>query len=236
MKPLFVLGLISLVLSPLANAAQNTQQTHCPVALSAEYQVTDEQGAQDTFTLYRTEKDVLLHWPNRQQAQHWYLLPNGQMKRTDYFLAYQRGIEYAMTTHTTAEAKAKWQQKFALMPAITVKTHATSADCQNLVTQTIANGELVAYPHLNLLHSVKQPQRTMSLAKLSFGKQAFEAMQAQLTHYPLTDFADVGDNEADPFLAKMINQGFVAHGASGFYDANGTPLSGGHTHQHGHSH
>ena len=48
--------------------------------------------------------------------------------------------------------------------------------------------------------------------------------------WPSTDFADVGDNEADPFLRKMIALGFVEHGASGFYSADGEALQGGHHH------
>lgn len=45
-----------------------------------------------------------------------------------------------------------------------------------------------------------------------------------------TDFADVGDNEADPFLRRMIALGFVEHGASGFYQADGSPLEGRDSH------
>ncbi|MDF1638674.1 hypothetical protein [Alcanivorax jadensis] len=48
--------------------------------------------------------------------------------------------------------------------------------------------------------------------------------------WPSTDFADVGDNEADPFLRKMIALGFVEHGASGFYSAEGEARQGGHHH------
>lgn len=47
-----------------------------------------------------------------------------------------------------------------------------------------------------------------------------------------TDFADVGDNESDPFLRRMISLGFVEHGASGFYHADGTPLPGADHHAH----
>ncbi|GHB03540.1 hypothetical protein GCM10007107_15650 [Shewanella indica] len=47
------------------------------------------------------------------------------------------------------------------------------------------------------------------------------------------DFADVGDSESDPFIAKMITQGFIQHGSSGFYSADGQQLEGGH---HSHSH
>jgi len=47
--------------------------------------------------------------------------------------------------------------------------------------------------------------------------------------YKRTDFADVGDNEQDPFLAKMINQGFVEHSEHAAYDSRGNPL-GNHSH------
>lgn len=47
------------------------------------------------------------------------------------------------------------------------------------------------------------------------------------------DFADVGDSESDPFIAKMITQGFIQHGSSGFYSADGQQLEGGH-HSHRH--
>jgi hypothetical protein len=43
---------------------------------------------------------------------------------------------------------------------------------------------------------------------------------------PAMDFADIGDNEADPFVAKMIRQGFVAHAHT---DGN-VSYPGGHQH------
>ncbi|MEC4728253.1 hypothetical protein HWQ46_22205 [Shewanella sp. D64] len=49
------------------------------------------------------------------------------------------------------------------------------------------------------------------------------------------DFADVGDSESDPFIAKMIIQGFIQHGGLGFYDSNGNSISDG-KHHGGHSH
>ena len=48
--------------------------------------------------------------------------------------------------------------------------------------------------------------------------------------YQTTDYADVGDNESDPMLAKMIKLGFISHGASGFYHADGTQIESGHHH------
>ncbi|MCE9685220.1 hypothetical protein LZP73_03195 [Shewanella sp. AS16] len=54
---------------------------------------------------------------------------------------------------------------------------------------------------------------------------------AMIADYQDLDFADVGDSESDPFIAKMIHQGFIQHGGSGFYDSEGHPLDdGGHGH------
>jgi len=50
--------------------------------------------------------------------------------------------------------------------------------------------------------------------------------------YQTTDYADIGDNESDPFLLKMMNLGFIKHGASGFYDAQGHALKKRHNHHH----
>ena len=48
--------------------------------------------------------------------------------------------------------------------------------------------------------------------------------------YQTTDYADIGDSESDPFLRKMINLGFVEHGSSGMYDAQGNDIGGEHHH------
>lgn len=52
-----------------------------------------------------------------------------------------------------------------------------------------------------------------------------EQVNALTQGYKDLDFADVGDSESDPFIAKMITQGFIQHGNSGFYDSNGNPIS-----------
>lgn len=53
----------------------------------------------------------------------------------------------------------------------------------------------------------------------------------QWDSYDSVDFAGIGDNEPDPFLARMINPGFIEHGDNNFYDSQGRVLSGqGHRH------
>ncbi|MCE9789433.1 hypothetical protein [Shewanella chilikensis] len=79
---------------------------------------------------------------------------------------------------------------------------------------TITQGEQRIVYRLNKLTSVSQE----SFKRLTSGFQDL-------------DFADVGDSESDPFIAKMITQGFIQHGSSGFYSADGQQLEGGH-HSH----
>ncbi len=46
----------------------------------------------------------------------------------------------------------------------------------------------------------------------------------------MTDYSDVGDNESDPFVRKMINMGFVSLGTLGVYNLNGQVIDGVHGH------
>ena len=49
-------------------------------------------------------------------------------------------------------------------------------------------------------------------------------------NYQSTDYADIGDDHTDPFLTKMVTQGFIEAGASGYYDEHGHSIGEGHSH------
>ncbi|NDV91902.1 hypothetical protein GTH32_12015 [Alteromonas sp. 345S023] len=57
-----------------------------------------------------------------------------------------------------------------------------------------------------------------------------KAFFAQREAYQTTDYADIGDDHTDPFLTKMVHQGFIEAGASGFYHQDGRAIEGQHTH------
>jgi len=51
--------------------------------------------------------------------------------------------------------------------------------------------------------------------------------------YDTTDFADIGDNESDPFFNKMITLGFVTHKEANIIDVNGNSIELEHkSHKH----
>ena len=72
--------------------------------------------------------------------------------------------------------------------------------------------------------------REIVLTASHHNQQKVQVEFAKWDNYQTTDYADIGDNESDPFLAKMINLGFVEHGASGFYHADGSPIEQLHAH------
>ncbi len=68
------------------------------------------------------------------------------------------------------------------------------------------------------------------LQKIERNQDVINQFFAQRANYQSTDFADIGDNESDPFLIKMINLGFIDHSASGIYNANGESMAIQHNH------
>ena len=73
-------------------------------------------------------------------------------------------------------------------------------------------------------------QTLLSLNDVNSDTPAIKAQFAKWDNFQTTDYADIGDNESDPFLAKMINLGFIEHGATGFYNQQGEAIQGGHHH------
>jgi hypothetical protein len=73
-------------------------------------------------------------------------------------------------------------------------------------------------------------QSHLQLEKIEQDEKVIEAAFAQRSEYQATDFADIGDNESDPFLIKMINLGFIEHGSSGIYNTQGENVANEHNH------
>lgn len=72
--------------------------------------------------------------------------------------------------------------------------------------------QLVWLPNLRLVKSLKlqsaQFTQQWQLTKYQHNDEKMSVLFKQYETYQTTDYADVGDNEGIPFLAKMINQGF----------------------------
>lgn len=236
------LAILSLaLLSPLASAAQCTIDNQY---MQASYQVTQKQGAAqviDTqqFTLWRTPLQAAQQ--DQQLVELWQQLSNKQLRPIRYFPQAERGIEYQ-------PSEVKGQQNFSskqqlvsdeLLAKMTLQSeHGEGCDKVQKYTlkQADTTIEVSWVANKKLLESmhITKPigSQTITLQSVSFDKQTVQQQFAVWDNYQTTDYADIGDNESDPFLAKMINLGFIEHSATGFYDINGKALKGGHNHSH----
>ncbi len=71
--------------------------------------------------------------------------------------------------------------------------------------------------------------RTWTLTSTDYNADV-NSFFAKRADYQATDYADIGDDHTDPFLTKMVTQGFIEAGASGFYNDKGHALEGEHSH------
>lgn len=196
---------------------------------------------QQTLKLWRIGSEVLHEFPQLQVANRWSMVKDGRLKLTRYFDPYQRAIEYQPGELNRGEGFWDWEVRYQLISSALLTALKpgviTGKGCEQVQRyEGTVGGEQVTLewmPKLNLLkrferRTAKEVQTT-ELVRLIKDTHAVDHSRDDFKQF---DFADIGDNETDPFLSKLINIGFIEHAASGIYDAQGRPLQGPDTHGH----
>lgn len=256
MKNLTTLLLVNLVsllclnflfLGSKAFANQNVCN-NTPNQLSANYTIEtlsrsgqSEQHSHQTLVLWRKDNLVGHQFPEKDITELWEYQKNQRIKLYREFDAHQRGIEY--TSEEIKSEHINWDNKYQLLPNTVFKqlnkTKTEKESCWTVEYYSSAPQNKVVtklqwIPELKLIKSLElsgeSGSKTWSLKKVDQNAKTVNSAFAAWDKYQLTDYADVGDNESDPFLMKMINLGFIEHGASGFYNDKGEQLGGGHHH------
>lgn len=227
------------LLSPFASAVECTADNQY---LQANYKVS-EQTSQKlpknelSFTLWRTPRQVAQQ--SEQLVELWRQLSNQQIRPIRYFTQAKRGIEYQPSeVKGRLDFSGKYQlvsdQFLAKMQLQSEQGEGCYKKQRYHLKQADTVIELVWLSNQRLVESMQVNKtnysRIITLQSVSFNKQNVLEQFASWDKYQTTDYADIGDNESDPFLAKMINLGFVEHGATGFYDTNGKTLKSNHHH------
>ncbi|WP_157035401.1 hypothetical protein [Psychromonas ingrahamii] len=209
--------------------------------IGAIYQITNSQSdgkntaQQKTLQLWRSPKQVIYTYSAQAVSEQWRLLSNQRIQLTRYFDQFERGIEYQAADMPDFKQNANhWLSKYQMIaPSLLEqlqKVKSINTGCtENIVYQSKQTAQtqirLNWNPHYQLPTklTIRQGQQltVWELTELITDPQKLQQNHDQREHYQLTDYADIGDNEADPFLAKMINQGFIEHSHSGFYNADG---------------
>ena len=148
--------------------------------------------------------------------------------------AEKHGIEYQAEDFRGNEDRV-WQEISLAVPA-DVRDSMTLVSKQGSGCELVETWEseaqkekLVWLPAQQIVVSYENPVLAWSLTEQ--GDSGLQQRLVSRDDYTLIDFADIGDSEENPFVKKMINWGFVEHGASGFYDEHGHAIEG-----HGHAH
>ena len=195
-----------------------------------------------SMNLWRRGLEVAHEFPDAGVTEIWNRIIDGRIRPVRYFDLDQRGIEYQPEDINKGKGDRDWNGKFQLISddqfaAMTlVSTQGMGCDVEELYRFN-NNGletELTWLPELKLVKSYaeeKPDHRTKwVLLEVIQDKQKISQSFDSRSGYQLTDYADIGDSEDDPFMRKLIHLGFVSHEASGFYDEHGQPLEGGHLH------
>lgn len=213
-----------------------------PEKLTAIYKISQGNGsdnAEHTLQLTRYQ-DQVIYQKSSQTFEAW----NKNGEYTRYFPADKRSVSYRRGDLLSLNINYDLEQLFHLVsPKVQSQLTQSKTAQQGCMAVTHFSGAQAGNDvDLQWVTSLKLPyQLTIGAGEQQIKYQLTEVkpvaqvdFKALISGYKDIDFADVGDSESDPFIAKMITQGFIQHGSSGFYDSQGNQLSGGA--HGGHSH
>lgn len=205
----------------------------------ATYQITTPTN-KHMLEYYRDGNVVAYSYPSQKITEIYTRLKNGNVALIKAFDAYKRAIEYDTIDIETEGDTIDWDSHANLpSPSRMNLLHnrvacSLSDDLEHYIKrgkstyiEMIWNKsknllvELELYKHKHLVYRYV-------LKNIEPIDQHLKAVKS----YESTDFADIGDNESDPFLAKLIDLGFVSHHEVNVLDTDGHLIKTEHTSHH----
>jgi len=238
-----ILVLILGFMTTLSYANCSAQSTE----LGAHYRITTMdhktgKGNTRDFTLWRDGDRVAHQYHTKAMTELWERVSNGTLRTVHYFDHYHRGIEYDPAEVKISHTSNDWQLKYQLVSDNFIKNlkkdSSGGLNCKTFSiyshTSNTSNVTLEWVDQLNLakLYIEESPSKSVKweLVEVIEDKAQVQKAFSRRENYKTTDYTDIGDNESDPFLMRMINLGHISHGASGFYDQDGHAIGQGHNH------
>ena len=214
--------------------------------LSASYTINVADAGQKEHTtqlvLWRNQHTVAHQYQQTGITEAWTQVKNQWLKPVRYFDNHQRAIEYQPGERMHGRVDNDWSYRYQLISdALRSKMTALAVSgngCDTTYTYRLNSQgnsySLTWLPALKLVKAFEAKEgavtRTWSLEHVSYDQADITAFFDKRNSYKSTDYADIGDDHTDPFLTRMVNQGFIEAGASGFYNADGKAI--GHNHRH----
>lgn len=195
--------------------------------LSARYIMTQYINVQLTKKITRTAFDLIrsdanrvtYHYPNAGITDLWWLDDHQEIRLIKAFNKQQRAIEYE-PLEVAMLVKQRWPKlQHLIAPVVLKKLKVRTRDDAGCLSSTHYTGFVdnirVDVVWLDQLAMPKTLTWQDNKGKTEYVLQSLApentALLKKVDDFDTTDFADIGDNEADPFLNKMISLGFIHH-------------------------
>jgi len=203
-----------------------------PERLGAHYVETrtvnePEMGESSHFSIWRGDRQIAHEYTDTHITELWEKGASERMRLVRYFEQHERGIEYQPGEEGLETSREAWLTKSRLIPANMLAgmemKRASGQACERTEHYEKQEHGLTIHiawlPGLNLVKSASwETENTRTELRLEgtvTDRAEVNAVFARLSDYQTTDFADIGDQESDPFLQKMINLGFTDHDQRG---------------------
>ena len=217
--------------------------------LGAKYLITSthidtKQSTNQHMLLWRNGNQVAHEYPQTHMTELWEQSSHGMLRLVRNFDAYQRAIEYQPGEINNGKGIKDWGLKYQLISEELknkMQRHAVTGEgCDKVEKYSLDSKgsriELEWLPNQQLIKNMKVFKKDVTLQwnLENIVKDVARVKQFFLTRnqYQTTDYIDIGDNESDPFLSKMIHLGFTKHGSSLVYETEGRSLSSHSQHMH----
>ena len=193
--------------------------------------------------LWRNGQQVAHEYKDTHIAELWEKTKTGMLRLERYFDEHKRGIEYQPSDINSGRGTTDWSLRNQLISNELLGsmqlTETKGKDCDVLEKYFFSDDnvsiELDWLPELALIKNYSEESKAgkiqWKLQQVILDEERVKKAFRIRSNYQTTDYADIGDNESDPFLMKMINLGHLNHSHSGFYNDQGQAFSG-HSHNH----
>ena len=228
-----------------AMAADECNIPSSKVGVRYEQTVRDAGGkviVRQRMALWRNGDRVMHVYPDRGLAEQWERSGKGRLHLVSWFDEDSHGIEYMPEDIGPLSSPGRWTEKWQLVSDKAMQemdsrsVTGQGCDIKRRLVRNSPDRQVMLEWNINLQLPMRYRVRTKDgdmtwvskeiISDPEKVQQAFDRRAA----YKTTDYIDIGDNESDPFLRKMIHLGFASHDASGFYDADGHMLEESHSH------
>jgi len=240
------LSISFLLLSVSLFATTNPYPFSCQEAINTDFVAKYEMQTPKTTTsvnYYRQASKIAYEYPEQGMTEVWIKMPHNQTSLIRGFDHYKKSIEYEPIDLKMENKNSSWtQQENFLSPAQFGFKEGSKSSINGCVISHFErkeNGKSILidwYEPKKLLLSFEMKNREKTSYKYTLS--SFEKITPEVNHlqnvlnYDATDFADIGDNESDPFFRKMINLGFISHHEANIIDENGNRIETQEHHKH----